>query len=258
VPNPEAVRKVVTRFEPPSTHPVVESENHYTRVHVPLASAFFLRDPRYLAYYTSRVEAQYSRAGSFSHVRTAWRFVTTYLHDLPPVSDGSDATALAPAMLRAMTRDIPHCLRDLRRCPVEERVVVAQPGQRLGEATYLFEYDVAPGLTPNAADRDRVAEIAAWFADTASQAPGFRGLVQDLVEEESEAAPLVEDGQAYTGRLLPSNKAGYLWAAFDNERLAEQFLGDPSVALRLLPIEFDHAAGYRLLHQCEFDLRSEQ
>jgi hypothetical protein len=255
VAKPGGDRKVVTRFNPPSTHPVEQSESHYTGVHVPYASEFFQQDPRYLAYYTSRVEAQYSRAGSFGHVRTAWRFVTTYLHDLPDVATGADATALAPAMLRAMTRDIPHCLRDLRRCPVDETVVAAAGGQRLGESTFLFEYDVAPGSTPTDQDHERLADVASWFAHAASKAPGFRGLVQDLVAEESEAAPLVEAGQAYTGRLLPSNKVGYLWATFDNDRLGEQFLADPAVALRLLPIEFDHAAGYRLLHQCEFDLR---
>lgn len=255
MPAPGSDQKVVTRFNPPSTHPVEQSEAHYTRVHVPYASAFFQEDPRYLAYYTSRVEAQYSRAGGFDHVRTAWRFVTTYLHDLPEVPGGADATALAPAMLRAMTRDIPHCLRDLRRCPVDETVVVSPAGQRLGESTFLFEYDAAPGSTPTELDRERLAGVAEWFAGAAAEAPGFRSLVQDLVIEESEAVPLVEDGQAYSGRLMPSNKVGYLWATFDNDRLGEQFLADPAVALRLLPIEFDHAAGYRLLHQCEFDLR---
>jgi len=77
----------------------------------------------------------------------------------------------------------------------------------------------------------------------------------DWVLEESEAAPLIEPGQAYTGRLIPSNKVGYLWATFDNDRLGEAFFADPEVALRLLPIEFAHSAGYRVLHQSEFDAR---
>jgi hypothetical protein len=133
-------------------------------------------------------------------------------------------------------------------------ILLDRPGQRMGEALYLFEFH-DDGSGPGSAHPglDAVAARAHHAMETS---PGARRLVLDHVTAESEVHSVDEEGQGYTGRLVDSTILGYLWFAFDNHQSAQSFFRAPGIARSLLGGDFRRAAGFHLKHDCIFDRRA--
>jgi len=249
------MNKTIARFNQPLLHPREESESHYVGVHIPLARIGFLREPNRLAYHTLKAVKQYDPAGGWNHRLTAWRFVIAFMHGIQSEESDKDETALSEAMLALVKRDIPHCLRDLRRCPVVEQVVMEPPNPNSSCAKYLFEYDRFADTSHEEA-ADWVNKLITAIQDWASQdSRGLRSIKVNWTDGESEAAAQAEPGQLYTGKLISTNKVAYIEFTFDSEHWGEQFFGRAGRAEMLLDTRFEVADGYLVQETIEFDRR---
>ena len=239
--------KSIARFDPVSTHPVEESERHYVEVHARWARQRLRQLPAVLSYHTNLVMRQYDMRGDWRQRPTAWRFVVLRFE--------GERLGFTPVDSALVARDHLNCLRDLRSCVVDERVLL---DQRRGQTTfekYLFEYDRSPDVTPGEADM-ALDVLVDCVVPAARDAFGLRLLVLNRVLAESEALPSREPGQVPTERLLPeTTKHAYLEWYFDHQEWGDDFFAAHNVRRALQDAPFAIANGYHVHEACGLDRR---
>lgn len=239
--------KSIARFDPVSAHPVEESEHHYVEVHARWARRRLREFPAVRSYHTNRVLRQYDMLGGWRQRPTAWRFVVLRF-------DG-ERIGFTPADSALIARDHLNCLRDLRSCVVEERVLHDERRDQTAFEKYLFEYDRSPDVTREEADKSLDA-IVDRVVPAARDAFGLRLLVLNRVLAESEALPSREPGQVPTGRLLPeTTKHAYMEWYFDHQEWGDDFFAVDDVRRALQEAPFAVANGYHVQEKCGLDRR---
>ena len=245
------MQKLITRFMPPSTHPVEESEAQYVGVHVPTARDLFLMQPEEITYYTLKVVRQYDYGGRWNHRLTAWRFVVRYLEPDKALPRGSAANL--PARQLLAKRDQPHSIGGVRRFDVEEEIVLDQRSGQTAQVKYLFEYERGPQVSPEVAGQV-IRSLTRELVERAQGAIGFRLLLIDWIKSEIEIH-WQPSGQYETGAWLPSTCVAMLEFVFDSDYWGELFFSQDGMNLLMLDSRFAESAGYLVYERCELDKR---
>jgi hypothetical protein len=246
------MQKLITRFTPPTTHPVAEAEAQYVGVHIPTARDLFLRQPEELAYYTLKVVRQYDYGGRWNHRLTAWRFVIRYLDPAKALAD--DAVGDLRGRQALAKRDQPHSIGGVRRFDVKEEVVLDRRSGQTAAAKYVFEYERYPEMA-----HDQAARIVRSIADEviarAGTAIGLRLVLVNWVESEIEVH-WQPSGQYETGAWVPyPTCVALIEFLFDSEFWGEQFFAQDGLNLLMLDARLDNSAGYLVSERCELDKR---
>jgi hypothetical protein len=252
------MRKVFNRFEPLSAQPVEESERYYREVATPLAQHLLASHPAVVTYTQLRVAREYDLAGNWKQRPTAWRFVIMTSHD--DSSGAADTTrpssvATGEDTRQALAQSNVYCLRELRRTPVEEVVLVDLLNGQTAVEHYVFEYDRPSSVPATDADR-RLEELSNRLVDLASGAFGLRRIILNKVLHESRTEAVIEPGQRLTDGLLDETpKVGYLQVYFDDIEWGDAFFRRPEVRTLLRDPWFAVARGFHVIERCGFDKR---
>lgn len=242
------VGKSISRFLPVTTHPVQESERHYTQVHFPWAQRLLRDQPQVRSYHINLAVRQYDPLGRFGRRPEAWRFVLlTFDQGRRLEFDARTSDAIA--------QDHPNCLRDLRGTPVEESVVRSRLTGQTALAKYLVELDRTPE-TPTSEAVEGLELLTGSLVERLDAEGDFRLLRMNRVLGEAETAPVVEPGQRTTGEMLPdTTKTGYLEIYFDDACAGDAFFAQPNVLRLFDDPRFARMSVYHVKERCGLDRR---
>jgi hypothetical protein len=250
--------KVFNRFEPSALRPLEECERYYREVATPLAQDLLSKHPNTVSYTQLRVLREYDLAGGWKQPLTAWRFVIMCSRD-DGLADGRHGRASAVATgddtRQALAQSNMFCLRELKRTPVEERVLLDRLTGQTALDHYLFEYD-RPHELPADDARQRLERLADRFTELAHDAFGVRRIVLNTVLWQSRTLPVNEPGQRLTDEILDETfKAGYLQVYFDDVEWGDQFFRRADVRSVVRDPAYSVANGYHVDERCGFDKR---
>jgi hypothetical protein len=247
------VQKLITKFLPPSTHPVAEAEAQYVGVHIPTARDIFLLREEEVVYYTLKVLRQYDYGGRWNHRLTAWRFVIRYVdRDLLP--EGTEDDSVLARRQRLANRDQPHSIGGVRRFEADEEVLVDRRSGQTSQVKYLFEYERDPAM-PLERARALLNDLVTQVLESAGEVQGLRLILVDWVRREVRI-DWREDGQYDANEWsTDSTCVGFLEFVFDSAYWGEQFFARPMMNLIMLDYRFTYSMGYLVNECCELDKR---
>jgi hypothetical protein len=245
------VAKAITRFLPLADRPVAESEAFYRSEHVPLARELLARHPGIVAYDTIRTTAELGADGRWHPPVSAWRFITQRLGDAPVSRDG-----FRPEHMERLTKDHLSCLRQLRRCEVDERVAFDRLTGQTALATYLIELDRGDEADRSTAEA-QADQLIETLTDAADRTGGIRRITTNTVLRETRAAPIEADGQALTDEYLAeTEKHSYIEVVADDAFWGAGMFAERTVTAALSRLTaFQLAAVYETEERCGFDKR---
>ena len=243
-----AVKKSIARFDPVSSHPVDESERHYSAVHFPFAQRLLYDMPQVVSYHTNRVLRQYDLCGGWNQRPTAWRFVLL-------VFDAGRGLEFTREINELITQDHLNCLKSLRSCGVEETTVLDRLSGQTTLGKYLIEFDRAPSVGAVEADA-RLGAITEGLLEHFRDAFGTRLIRSNRVSVEGEAEAVREPGQRSTGRVLPeTDKHAYLEIYVDDTNWGDDVFARSDVRALLREPCFSTLAVYHVEERCGIDRR---
>ena len=223
--------KRMSRFLPSERCTVEQADFHYEAVHHRFAMRMFREHaPTVRLYAINHAIAQLDLAGTFLQRPAAWRFV---ILDLAEPEEGSQLGGkewLPSWAEQAIITDHTNFLREVRPFEVEPRSVVDRRTEQTSLAKYLIEVD-AVDEGGRAAARETYDRIWDAIGVAGEDAFGLRLAVENRALREAEMAPVLEPGQAYTGRYRPDTAfQGFGELYFDHRVWAEEFFRRPEIA----------------------------
>lgn len=245
--------KLITRFTPPTTHPVEEAEAQYVGVHVPTARDIFLRRPDEVAYYTLKVIRQYDYGGRWNHRLTAWRFVIRYV-DPDLLRGGPPADSDLARRQRLANRDQPHSIGGVRRFEVEEEDFLDRRSGQTSQVKFVFEYERDPGMSVAEA-QDRLRAVVVRALEPSSTAMGLRRVQVDWIRREVRVDWRPDGQYDATEWTTNSTGVGFVEFVFDSVHWGEQFFARDGMNLVMLDEVFAASAGYLVDEICQLDKR---
>jgi hypothetical protein len=246
-----SARKTFARFMPPPRLGVDEAERHYSRVHVPLARRLLAQHVAITTYSVIRAARQLDANGGWDANVSAWRFATQRF------APAAATTAFDPRVRERLARDHVNCLYQLRRCEVDEEIVLDRMRGQVSFASYLVELDRLPSASDGDA-RDRARALVDLLSSAAEQIQGVRQIISNTVLRETLAEPLRDERQILTDSFLPgTDKIAYVEVLADEEWSGTELFAEEKVAewFAAAPQSFTVAACYRTEQGCGFDKR---
>jgi hypothetical protein len=246
-----SARKTFARFLPPPRLGLDEAERHYTRVHVPLARRLLAEDASITSYSAIRALRQLDANGDWEARASAWRFATQRFEPI------AGTTAFDPRVRQRLARDHVNCLYDLRRCEVDEEIVLDKMRGQVSFASYLIELDRLPTASHGHAHGEARA-LVSLLSSAAEHIHGVRQITRNTVIRETLAEPLRDERQILTDSFLPeTDKVAYVEVLADEEWSGTELFAEAAVAewFAAAPHSFAIAACYRTEQMCGFDKR---
>ena len=236
----------MSRFLPSTRKSFDEAERHYLEVHHRFARGLFRHHaPTVNRYATARAVAQYDINGRFDRMPDVWRFIVLRYADQPPTQGTAAKEWLPPWAEQLIVGDHTNFLREVRPFVVDEQVLVDRRSGQLSSAKFVFEFERAEDASVEEAAKSRAVVRAALLA-AAEDAFGLRLYTENRVLTEAEMAPVLEPGQAYTGRVHDSTAMVCIdeWY-FDHRAWGEEFFASgPVVEALRAPDGFARVGGY--------------
>lgn len=246
-----AASKTFASFLPAEAVGLEEAERHYTSVHVPLARRLLAQNEAITSYSLLRVRRELDANGGWEQRPTAWRFTTQTFDETAVV------TAFDPSVRERLARDHLNCLYRLRRCEVEEEVVLDRLSGQVTFATYLIELDRSLDDDRDTAAAD-VRELLERLRAATADLGGIRRIVSNSILRETIAEPLREEGQRLIDLFRSeTEKVAYVEVLADERWSGSALFAHPDVATWIVDARtrFAVAACYETELGCGFDRR---
>lgn len=189
--------KRFSRFLPSQCVPLHQADAHYEQIHHRFAMRMFREHaPTVSLYATNHAIGQFDLLGGFRRAPAAWRFVILELPDPGPDPEAGGKEWLPAWAERSIVDDHTNFLREVRPFEVQPSVIVDRRTQQTSLVKYVVEVEATGAdLAPA---RELHAQLTRAIA--AAEPFGLRLAIHNRVVREAEMAPVIEPGQAYTGR----------------------------------------------------------
>lgn len=254
----ESLLKVISILAPLNGR-VNESEDHYSRVHIPLVRQTLEPDPQWITYTQDRVVQQYYSDGQFLKEPDLWRLVHIRAF---PVAHGADidmhdsTSASRPnsaELTRVIELDHPNFLGGLRRFEAEETTVHCS----LTRQTALVKYFILVE-DPYSKVRSEYPTYTSFIDQLLVRASdcgcSLRLMVNNHILGETETTIRGNAIVPTDRRLAKTTLVGIVEMWFDNPFSAEKYFTSSSVRELIIGGELRKSA-YAVRETCGFDKR---